>query len=313
MRDLEREQRRGPFPARRDYRSPHDGNARAVRIRSAGFRIQHVFPGALIYVILVLVAGLSLFPLYWLAISAFKSQPQIFASPPQWLPHPIQWDNFRQIWDQTMIARAFLNSCIISLGFVTLSLFLCSLAGYAFAKFPRAPGNSKLFGFVLATMLIPGAVMLIPTFVLLSRLGLVNTYWSMILPGSAGAFGIFWMRQYIASHVPDDLLAAARIDGCTEFEIYWRIVLPVCKPPLAALGIIALIGSWNNLMNAFIMLRTPDMQTLTVLIYLLQGETRTPYGMLMAGGLLTALPLVIAFILFQRHFVSGLTTGAIKQ
>jgi multiple sugar transport system permease protein len=121
------------------------------------------------------------------------------------------------------------------------------------------------------------------------------------------------MRQYIASHVPDDLLAAARIDGCTEFEIYWRIVLPVCKPPLAALGIIALIGSWNNLMNAFIMLRTPDMQTLTVLIYLLQGETRTPYGMLMAGGLLTALPLVIAFILFQRHFVSGLTTGAIKQ
>jgi ABC-type glycerol-3-phosphate transport system permease component len=162
-------------------------------------------------------------------------------------------------------------------------------------------------------MLIPGAVMLIPTFVLLSRLGLVNTYWSMILPGSAGAFGIFWMRQYIASHVPDDLLAAARIDGCTEFEIYWRIVLPVCKPPLAALGIIALIGSWNNLMNAFIMLRTPDMQTLTVLIYLLQGETRTPYGMLMAGGLLTALPLVIAFILFQRHFVSGLTTGAIKQ
>lgn len=267
----------------------------------------------LIYAALAFAALLSLLPLYWLAISAFKTQPQIFTLPPSFLPIPPILDNFRQVWRETPIARAFLNSVIISAGFVSLSLFLCSLAGYAFAKFPAAPGNHRLFAFVLATMLIPGAVTLIPNFILLTKLGLVNTYWSLIIPGAAGAFGIFWMRSYIASHVPDDLIHAARIDGCGEFEIYWRIVLPVCRPALAALGIIQLIGSWNNLMGAFIMLRTPDKQTLPLLIYLLQGETRTPYGMLMAAGLLATLPLVIAFILFQRHFIGGITAGAVKQ
>lgn len=278
-----------------------------ARLRSA------LSPRILVYATLAVAALLSLFPLYWLAISAFKTQPQIFASPPQWVPLPPRVENFQQIWRETPIARAFVNSVIISAGFVALSLFLCSLAGYAFAKFPQAPGNGKLFRFVLATMLIPAAVTLIPNFVVLSSLGLVNTYWSLILPGAAGAFGIFWMRQYIAANVPDDLIQAARIDGCSEFEIFWRIVLPVCRPALAALGIMQLIASWNNLLGAFLMLRTPDMQTLPVLIYLLQGETRTPFGMLMAGGLLATLPLVIAFVLFQRQFISGMTAGAVKQ
>ena len=266
-----------------------------------------------VHTAVTVVALASLLPLYWLAISAFKTQPQIFTIPPVWLPIPPIMENFRQIWRETTIARSFLNSVIISAGFVSLSLFLCSLAGYAFAKFPAAPGNRKLFSFVLATMLIPGAVTLIPNFIVLTKLGLVNTYWSLILPGAAGAFGIFWMRSYVASHVPDDLLSAARIDGCGEFEIYWRIVLPVCRPALAALGIMQLIGSWNNLMGAFLMLRTPDKQTLPLLIYLMQGETRTPYGMLMAGGLLATLPLVIAFLLFQRQFIGGITAGAVKQ
>lgn len=267
----------------------------------------------LVYLFMGAAAALSLLPLYWLAISAFKSQPQIFAMPPQWIPWPPQLENFRQIWSETTIARAFVNSVIIAGGFVTLSLFLCSLAGYAFAKFPSAPGAKWLFGFVLATMLIPAAVTLIPNFVVLTKLGLVNTYWSLIIPGAAGAFGIYWMRQYIFWHVADDLLNAARIDGCTEFEIYWRIVLPVCRPALAALAIMQLIASWNNLMGAFLMLRTADMQTLPVLIYLLQGETRTPFAMLMAGGLLATLPLVIAFIVFQRQFMSGVTAGAVKE
>jgi lactose/L-arabinose transport system permease protein len=266
----------------------------------------------LVYAALTLAAAASLFPLYWLATSAFKSQPEIFATPPAWVPSTWRSDNFEQIWRETRIVRAFVNSVIVSVGFIVLSLFLCSLAGYAFAKFPRAPGHGKLLALVLATMLIPTAVTLIPNFVVLARLGLVNTYWSLIVPGSASAIGIYWMRQYIAAHVPDDLLHAARIDGCGEFEIYWRIVLPTARPALAALAVIQLIASWNNLMAAFLMLRTEDMQTLPVLIYLLQGEARTPFGMLMAGGLLTTLPLVLAFVLFQRHFVSGMTAGAVK-
>lgn len=267
---------------------------------------------ALAYLAAGLCALLFLFPFYWLAVSAFKSQAQIFSLPPRWLPHPFHWDNFTSLARDTNLPRAFLNSVIVSGGSVGLSLFLCSLAGYAFARFRTAPGHDALFAFVLATMMIPGAVTLIPSFEVLIHLHLVNTYWAMIVPGAANAFGIFWMHQYMRSNVSEDLIAAARIDGCTEFGIYRRVALPIARPALAALGIMLLIGSWNNLMWAFVVLRTRSMETLPLVIYLLQGEIRTPYGMLMAGGLVTTLPLVAAFLLFQRHFIRGITTGAIK-
>ncbi len=262
---------------------------------------------------LTLLAILFMFPFYWLVTAAFKSQAQIFMVPPQWVPHPATFKNFSDLYYQTRILRALFNSVITSGGNVLLTLFLCSLCGYAFAKFPRAPGNEKLFGFVLATMLIPGAVLLIPTFLVLIHLHWINTYWGLIVPGAVGAFGVYWMREYIGAHLPDDLIAAARIDGCSEFGIYWRIALPIARPALAALGIMQLIGSWNNLMWAFIVLRTPDMLTLPLIIYLMQGEERTPYGMLMAGGLLATLPLILAFLFFQKQFISGITSGAVKQ
>ena len=268
---------------------------------------------ALICMLLSAMAILFAFPLYWLLISAFKSQAQIFASPPLWVPHPIIGKNFTDLYRETNLPRAFLNSVVVAAGSVGLSLFLCSLAGYAFAKFPLAPGHGKLFAFVLGTMMIPSAVTLIPSFLVLVKIHWINTYWAMIVPGAVGAFGIYWMRQYMSANVPNDLINAARIDGCSEFGIYWRIALPLARPALAALGIMQLIASWNSLMWAFIVLRTPDMFTLPVVIYLLQGEMRTPYGMLMAGGLLTALPLVVAFVVFQRQFIAGITSGAIKQ
>jgi len=217
------------------------------------------------------------------------------------------------LYRETNLPRAFVNSVVVAVGSVGLSLFLCSLAGYAFAKFPLAPGHGKLFGFVLGTMMIPGAVTLIPSFFVLVKMHWINTYLAMIVPGAVGAFGIYWMRQYMSANVPNDLINAARIDGCSEFGIYWRIALPIARPALAALGIMQLIASWNSLMWAFIVMRTPDMYTLPVVIYLLQGEMRTPYGMLMAGGLLTTLPLVVAFLIFQKQFIAGITSGAIKQ
>src|ERR1051325_12196761 len=265
-----------------------------------------------LYGMLLLLSLLFLFPFYWLLISAFKNQAEIFSVPPMMAPHPVRWENFENLVRETTILRAFVNSVVIAVGNVGLALFLCSLAGYAFAKFHNAPGNRALFAFVLGTMMIPNAVTLIPVFVVMVKLHLVNTYWAMIIPGAASAFGIFWMRQYMASNVPNDLVHAARIDGCSEFGIYWRIALPIARPALAALGIMQLIGSWNNLMWAFVMLRTADMQTLPIVIYLMQGEMRTPYGMLMAGGLVATLPLVLAFLIFQRQFVQGITAGAIK-
>lgn len=289
--------------------TPASTTARAASTRALKLRLLR----GLVYVGLTVAAVIFVFPLYWLLVSAFKTPSQIFANPPVWLPHPLSMGNFVELCRETHPLRAFFNSVVISAGSVFLSLFLCSLAGYAFAKFPDAPGNRALYSFVLGTMMIPSAVTLIPSFLVLVKLHWINTYLAMIVPGAVGAFGIFWMRQYIAANVPDDLISAARIDGCGEFGIFLRIVLPIVRPALAALGVMQLIGSWNNLMWGFIVLRTSDMYTLPVVIYLLQGEMRTPYGMLMAGGLLTTLPLVIAFLIFQKQFIAGITSGAIKE
>ncbi|MCX5770475.1 MAG: carbohydrate ABC transporter permease [Candidatus Hydrogenedentes bacterium] len=261
------------------------------------------------------MAGLGVlfvFPFYWLFISAFKDRDQIFKLRPEFLPSPWILENFARVFRETNVIRAFVNSVVIAGGHVALSLFLCSLAGYAFAKFPRAPGRDKLFAFVLATMMIPGAVLLIPVFAVLCKLHAVNTYWAMIVPGAASAFGIFWMRQYASENVHNDLLDAARIDGCSEFQIYWRVVLPILKPALAALGIVLVIGIWNNLMWAFIVLRTESMYTLPLVIYLLQGEQRIPFELIMASSVVATLPLIVAFLAFQRNFIEGITAGSIK-
>lgn len=265
------------------------------------------------YVVLALAAALFLLPAYWLGISAFKSQEMIFRLPPDPLPIPPKLGNFEQVFQETQMARAFVNTVVIAALQVVLTLGLCSLAGMAFARYTRAPGHKVLFAFVLGTMLIPGAVTMIPVFLVLNKLHLINTYWAMVLPGLANAFGIFWMRQYIASNVPVELYEAARIDGASEFATYWRVVVPIIKPAMGALGVLVLISSWNNLMWAFITLRTPNMATMPLVIYLMQGDIRTPYGMLMAAGLLATAPLVIGFIFFQRWFISGVAAGAVKS
>ena len=268
---------------------------------------------AALYVVLILAAIAFILPLYWLLASAFKSRDRIYALPPEFFPLPPIASNFGDVFEQTRLAQAFFNSTVIAVGHVVLTLFLCSLAGFAFAAYKRAPFAKPLFVTVLATMMIPGAVTLVPVFVLLNELWMIDTYWGMIIPGIANAFGIFWMRQYISANVPEDLYAAARIDGCGEFGIYWRVVVPLATPALAALGVLTLIANWNNLMWAFIVLRSEHMQTMPLLIYLLQGETSTPWGMLMAAGVLATAPLVIAFLLFQRAFIGGITAGAVKS
>jgi len=171
-----------------------------------------------------------MFPFYWLFVSAFKAKEQIFTLPPILWPHPWRVDNFIAVFEKTNIIRAFLNSSVIAAGHCTLALFLCSLAGFAFAKYPHAP-DAKTVRVRAVHDDDPGAVTLIPVFVVLCKLHAINTYWAMIIPGSASAFGIFWMRQYASDNVHNDLLDAARIDGCGEFEIYWRVVVPILKPP----------------------------------------------------------------------------------
>ncbi len=264
------------------------------------------------YGFLAISAVVFLLPFAWLISGAFKTQAQIFAPTPTLIPPDPTLENFKTVLSDASLPRAFFNTTLIAVLHVALTLFLCSLAGMAFAKYRRAPGHGWLFAFVLGTMMIPGAVTMIPIFVILAKVGVLNTYWAMIIPGAANAFGIFWMRQYITANVPDSLHEAARIDGCSEFGVYWRIVVPVIQPALGALGVLVLISVWNNLMWAFIVLRTENMQTMPLLVYLLQGEYQTPYGLIMAAGLVTVAPLIVAFLLFQRAFISGVTSGAVK-
>ncbi|MEM6748846.1 MAG: carbohydrate ABC transporter permease [Planctomycetota bacterium] len=264
------------------------------------------------YAVLAGAALLFAFPGYWLTSSAVKTQDRIFANPPEVLPWPVAWSNFADVYAETRIVRAFFNTVLIAGCQVALTLLVCSMAGLAFARYRDAPGHKWLFALTLGTMMIPVAVTTIPVFIMLSQFGLINTYWGMILPGAANAFGVFWMRQYISQNVPRALYDAAEIDGAGHLTTYWCVVLPVIRPAMAALGVLVLINSWNNLMWAFIVLRTPDMQTMPLLIYMLQGEQGTPYGQVMAAGLLAAAPLVCAFLLFQRAFIGGVTAGAVK-
>jgi len=281
-------------------------------MQNKGVKVKKIFQRVMIYLLLTFVAVIFMFPFYWLFISAFKSKEQIFTLPPQFLPNPWKLDNLIRVFKETNVIQTFFNSTIIAVGYCTLALFLCSLGGYAFAKYPKAMGHRKLFAFILGTMMIPSAVTIIPLYVIMCKLHMVNTYWALIIPNAASAFGIFWMRQYISSSLHGSLIDAARIDGCSEFGIYWRIAMPLARPALAALGILFLIGIWNNLMWAFIVLRTKEMYTLPLMIYMLNGEMRTPYELIMAGGLIATLPLIAAFLIFQKHFIQGMMSGSIK-
>ncbi|MCL4693889.1 MAG: carbohydrate ABC transporter permease [Candidatus Hydrogenedentes bacterium] len=285
-----------------------------ARRGTSGFRVYRYVNRVLGHAVLMLVALLFLLPFYWMLSSAFKEPGHIFAAPPQWIPSPWHPSNFRDVLDLANVdfIRSFVNSLFISVSHCGLVLFLCSLAGFAFAKYRDAPGRQSLFVFVLGTMMIPGSVLIIPIYVMMVKLGGIDTYWAMIVPGAANAFGIYWMREYIGENVHDDLLEAARIDGCSELGIYWHVVLPVIRPALAALGVFTFIFAWNNLMGSLILLHTKEMYTLPLVIYLLNGDSSIPYGIVMAASLLATAPLILAFLFFQRDFVEGMTSGALK-
>ena len=212
----------------------------------------------------------------------------------------------------TAITRPMLNSLFVACCSTGGTLFFCSLAGFAFAKY-RFAGREPLFLLLLATMMVPNAVGLIPNFMIISRLHWVDTYLPLIVPGLASAFGIFWMRQYMLS-VPDELLDASRIDGATEFGIYWNIVLPIVRPALGALSIWTFLTNWNSFMGPLIYLKSEYRFTLPVFLALLNGLAHyKPVHLVIAGSMISVLPIVALFLALQRQFVAGITMGAVKS
>ena len=227
----------------------------------------------------------------------------------------IVWDkftsNYRNLWKTVPFNRYFINSVFIATASTLLTLFFCSLGGYAFAKY-RFRGQKILFGILLASMMVPFQVLLVPLFGLMYDIGWLNSYKAIIIPFSVGAFGVFLMRQFIVT-IPTELLDAARIDGCSEFGIYYRIVLPIIKPALGALTIYSFLGSWNGYLWPLIILRDESKYTLPIGLANLVGIYRQDYGMLMAGTLLSLMPIVILFLAMQREFVQGITLGSVKE
>lgn len=261
-----------------------------------------------IYIVLILVAIVTITPFYWGVISSFRGYSELF-DPKVWVDNPTV-ENYLRLFTTTLFPRWLLNSSVIAVSHTLLVLFFCSLGGYAFAKY-EFRGKGILFLVILGSMMIPIWVGIIPMFIWFAKLRLINTYWVLILPGSANAFGIFLMRQYIQG-IPSEMMDSARIDGCSEFQIYYNIILPVIKPVLATLTIFTFLFSWNNFLAALIFMVTEEMFTVPVGLSALVGMQQPQYGMLMAGTFISVIPVVIIFLRMQKEFVAGLTLGAVK-
>lgn len=268
--------------------------------------------------LLYVVASLGLLvmsaPFLWMALSAFKTKKDLTASPPVWIPSTWTLQNFTDLLDQLDMPRYFLNSLIVAVLVTVCNLLFCSMLGYALAKL-NFSGRSKVFGVVLAALMVPGNLMILPLYVLMNKLNLLDSYAGLVLPFAAGAFGVFLMRQFMVT-IPDELLEAARMDGAGEWYIFWRIVLPLVKPALATLTIFTFLGSWNNFIWPLIATNDPDKYTLPVALATFANDPNRTVGggngMLMAGSLLVVLPVLLVFAVLQRHFTQGIATAGMK-
>ncbi len=266
---------------------------------------------ALLYLLLLIGAFISLFPFYWMFISMTKTTAEIFTFPPNLLPGERMMINIANIIDRVQYLRVFANSLLISSIYAVCTILLCSLAGYSFAKFDFK-GKKIIFSIILMTLMVPYQATLIPLFRLMYFFGWGNTYQAVILPTAANVFGIFLMRQNMLS-VPDSLIEAARIDGCGETRIFAAIVMPAVKPALSALTIYMFMFQWNNFMWPLIILRTNEMKTIPVALSGLIADGQViDYGMVMAGTSLATIPIIMLFLMMQRQFISGILSGAEK-
>ena len=263
------------------------------------------------YCVVGVGALIMLAPFYFMFVFATHSRTEIFSLPPPLFFGDDFFNNLKILTERMPFWRNLGWSLYVALASTALTLLFCSLGGYAFALFDFRFKNA-LFGLVMGTMLLPSFMNMIPTFMIMDALGWIDQPKALYIPGAASAFGIFLMRQFVASSIPKDLIEAARMDGCGELGIYARIVLPLLKPALGTLGLITFIASWNNFIGPLIVMRSPEMYTLPLALRSLQSPVNTEWGALMTGSAIATLPLVVLFVLSSRQLISGLTAGAVK-
>jgi multiple sugar transport system permease protein len=251
------------------------------------------------------------FPFFWMLSTSLKPEDEVFSWPPRLLPWPPVWSNYAEAWQIAPFGRYFLNTAIVAVSVTACSLFLNSLAAYAFARL-RFQGRDLLFMLLLATMMIPFQVTMIPTFLILKQLGWLDSYLGLTVPGFAGAFGIFMLRQFMLS-VPEDLLDAARIDGCSEFRIYHQIMLPLCKPALATLAVFTFMSAWNDFMLPLLVVKSGEMRTLTLAVAALSsGLYVMSFPLMMAAATFIIVPVIVVFLFSQRFFTRSIVLGGLK-
>jgi multiple sugar transport system permease protein len=264
-----------------------------------------------IYVLLTLGLILMITPFVWMLLSSLKSAAELALVPPTWIPQAPTLDNYYRLFTNFNFPPYFLNSVILGVSVTVLNLIFCSMLGYALAKL-KFGGKNALFVLVLTTMMVPTAVTYVPLFVLMSKIHLVNTLPAVILPEAATAFNVFFMRQFMLG-IPDELLEAGRVDGASEFFLYWKIALPLAGPALATVGILTFLGSWNDFFWPLIVLTSDQKYNLPVALATFAiGQHGSDNGLLLAGAVVIVLPIVVVFLLLQRYITQGIAMTGLK-
>jgi multiple sugar transport system permease protein len=264
----------------------------------------------IVHALLILGSVIALFPLFWMVSASFMTRGESTTFPPHFVPHIPTLDQYRELFVRLKIGRAFFSSTVISVVTTLFSLLFNSMAGYAFAKL-RFGGRERMFGLLLTALIIPAQVGMLPLFLMMKALHLVNTYWGVIIPSLASVFGIFLIRQFMLS-IPQELLEAARIDGAGELRIYWSVVMPLARPILATLAIFTFMTTWNDFMWPLIILSSDARYTLPVSIASLSAEHAVDVELMMAGSVVTVLPVLLLFLFLQRYYIAGLMVGSVK-
>ena len=282
--------------------------ATAPRPRRSWLQIVGVFLGLLV---LTVGAVWMLLPLVWMLSASLMPLSEVIKVPPVWFaPLKYSFANYVEVWSRIGFSRFFFNSAFIALTITLAQLLTSSMAGFAFARY-NFPGRNVFFVIVLSTMMIPFQVIMIPLFIMIARLGMVNTYWGIILPAIVSPFGIFMMRQFMLG-IPSDLLDAARIDGAQEPYIYARIVLPLCKPAIAALSIFSFLGSWSNFLWPLIVVNSKKLWTLPIAMSRFTEQYISQTHLQMAGASVMFIPVLIVFLMMQRNFIEGIAMTGLK-
>jgi multiple sugar transport system permease protein len=265
------------------------------------------------YFLLVLTALIIMVPLLWMLSTSFKKKAHLFSREIEWIPRVFTWENYTFILNnsQTPIARWFVNSLVVATVTTILILAVDALAAYAYARLDF-PGRRPIFAIMLATLFLPGILFLVPNFLTVHALGWLNDYKGVIIPGLAGVFGVFFLRQFFES-IPKELEEAAYIDGANIFQTFYQVVLPLAKPALATLGVITFLGSWNEFLWALLILKDRALQTLPPGLRTLQGAYTSEYGVMMAGAVIVAIPVLIIYIALQRFIVQSVASTGLKN